>query len=164
MGIGGSSPKFNEEQMKKLDSGKPILLPGGIKIIKNKQTGMLEGVPEEWANNYTLPFHIDYHKLGSTKDMPQPIRADEELPAPIISLINSQPLEFSLYSSSHPDPPASNTVSTLRLTSAATSRTCPSNWLRSLTSRRWTHQRCLRQRCCRAILSRSCCRAGSSRR
>lgn len=82
--------------MKKLDAGKPILLPGGIKIVKNKQTGMLEGVPEEWANNYTLPFNIDYQKLGSTRDMPEPIRADEDLPGPILSLINSQPLDFSL--------------------------------------------------------------------
>lgn len=41
MGVGGSSPKFSEEELKKLDTGKPILLPGGIKIVKNKHTGLL---------------------------------------------------------------------------------------------------------------------------
>jgi hypothetical protein len=72
------------------------LLPGGIKIVKNKNTGLLEGVPEEWANNYELPFNIDYKKLGSTKQMPEPVRADEELPDSILSLINTIPMEFSL--------------------------------------------------------------------
>lgn len=52
MGSGGSQPKFSQEELKKLDTGKPILLPGGIKIVKNKNSGLLEGVPEEWANNY----------------------------------------------------------------------------------------------------------------
>lgn len=52
MGLGGSQPKLTEEEKRKLESGKPILLPGGIKIVKNKETGLLEGVPEEWANNY----------------------------------------------------------------------------------------------------------------
>ena len=41
MGVGGSQPKLSEEQKKKLESGKPILLPGGIKIHKNKETGLL---------------------------------------------------------------------------------------------------------------------------
>lgn len=45
MGQGESSTKFSQEQMKKLESGKPILLPGGIKIVKNKSSGLLEGVP-----------------------------------------------------------------------------------------------------------------------
>lgn len=52
MGIGGSHHKFTKDQLEKLETGKPILLPGGIKIVKNKQTGLLEGVPEEWAKNY----------------------------------------------------------------------------------------------------------------
>lgn len=43
--MGGGQTKFSEEEMKKLDNGKPILLPGGIKITKNKNTGKLEGVP-----------------------------------------------------------------------------------------------------------------------
>jgi|JI9StandDraft_1071089.scaffolds.fasta_scaffold1188454_1 hypothetical protein len=70
MGIGGSHTKFTEDQLKKLETGKPILLPGGIKIVKNKHSGLLEGVPEEWAKNYDLPFQIDYKKLESTKNMP----------------------------------------------------------------------------------------------
>jgi hypothetical protein len=45
MGTGGSQPKLSEEEKKKLDAGKPILLPGGIKIVKNPITGKLEGVP-----------------------------------------------------------------------------------------------------------------------
>lgn len=98
MGSGGSQPKFSQEDLKKLDNGKPILLAGGIKIVKNKDSGLLEGVPEEWAKNYELPFQIDYKKLGSTKQLPEPIRADEELPPSILSLINSQPIQFSLYS------------------------------------------------------------------
>lgn len=96
MGLGGSQPKLTEDQQKKLDSGKPILLPGGIKILKNKDTGLLEGVPEEWANNYELPFNIDYKKLGSTKEMPETVRAEEELPEGILSLINTIPMSFSL--------------------------------------------------------------------
>lgn len=71
-------------------------MPGGIKILKNKETGLLEGVPAEWANNYELPFNIDYKKLGSTKEMPETVRAEEELPESILSLINTIPLSFSL--------------------------------------------------------------------
>ena len=41
MGQGRSSPTLTPEEKIKLDSGKPILLPGGIKIVKNKQTEML---------------------------------------------------------------------------------------------------------------------------
>ena len=67
MGGGNSQPKLSEEQQQKLESGKPILLPGGIKIHKNDLTGLLEGVPEEWANNYELPYKIDYKKLERTK-------------------------------------------------------------------------------------------------
>jgi hypothetical protein len=52
MGLNRSSPTLTPEEQKKLDSGKPILLPGGIKIVKNKQTDLLEGVPREWAKNY----------------------------------------------------------------------------------------------------------------
>jgi hypothetical protein len=96
MGSGPHSAKFSEEELKKLETGKPILFPGGIKIVKNKQTGLLEGVPAEWANNYELPFQIDYDKVSSTRQLPEPIRANEELPAPILSLINSQPISFSL--------------------------------------------------------------------
>lgn len=80
MGLGGSQPKLTEDEKRKLEAGKPILLPGGIKIVKNKETGMLEGVPSEWANNYELPFKIDYKKLGNTKELPEPVRAEEELP------------------------------------------------------------------------------------
>lgn len=36
MGGRGSQPKLSEEEKQKLESGKPILLPGGIKIVKNK--------------------------------------------------------------------------------------------------------------------------------
>jgi hypothetical protein len=75
MGLGGSQPKLTEDEKRKLESGKPILLPGGIKIVKNKETGLLEGVPAEWANNYELPFNIDYKKLGNTKELPGPVRA-----------------------------------------------------------------------------------------
>jgi hypothetical protein len=28
-----------------LEAGKPIILPGGIRIVKNKETGLLEGMP-----------------------------------------------------------------------------------------------------------------------
>jgi hypothetical protein len=62
---------------------------------------MLEGVPSEWANNYELPFKIDYKKLGNTKELPEPVRAEEELPDSILSLMNSIPMEFSLYTISH---------------------------------------------------------------
>ena len=72
------------------------MLPGGIKIVKNGHTGLLEGVPEEWTNNYDLPFKIDYNKTSSTKQLPGPIRAEEDLPPSILSLINSQPMAFSL--------------------------------------------------------------------
>jgi len=70
MGLGGSQPKLSEDQKKKLEAGKPILLPGGIKIHKNKETGLLEGVPAEWAKNYELPYKIDYNKLEDTKQLP----------------------------------------------------------------------------------------------
>ena len=33
------------EERQKLDNGKPVLLPGGVKITKNPRTGKLEGVP-----------------------------------------------------------------------------------------------------------------------
>lgn len=46
MGLGRSSPNLTPEEQQKLDSGKPILLPGGIKIVKNKNTNLLEGVPK----------------------------------------------------------------------------------------------------------------------
>jgi len=46
MGLGRSSPNLTPEEQKKLESGKPILLPGGIKIVKNKSTNLLEGVPK----------------------------------------------------------------------------------------------------------------------
>ena len=45
MGPFNSAPKFTQSELSKLDTGKPILLPGGIKIVKNKMTGLLEGVP-----------------------------------------------------------------------------------------------------------------------
>ena len=70
MGAGHTKANFSQEQLKKLDSGKPILLPGGIKITKNKQTGMLEGVPEEWTKNYDLPFSIDHSKTSNTSKLP----------------------------------------------------------------------------------------------
>lgn len=96
MGLGSSQPKLTEEEKKKLESGKPVLFPGGIKITKNKTTGLLEGVPEEWANNYELPYGIDYNKTESTKSLPEPIRAEEDLPDSILQLVNSIPFEFSL--------------------------------------------------------------------
>ena len=37
---------------------------------------MLEGVPQEWAKNYELPFKIDYNKLGSTHNLPESVRAE----------------------------------------------------------------------------------------
>ncbi len=76
MGLGRSSPSLTPEEQKKLESGKPILLPGGIKIVKNKTTNLLEGVPKEWAKNYELPYQIDYNKLTSTENMPEPVRAE----------------------------------------------------------------------------------------
>ena len=45
MGGGNSKPNLTEDQKQKLETGKPILLPGGIKISKNNLTGLLEGVP-----------------------------------------------------------------------------------------------------------------------
>lgn len=67
MGNGSSKLHLTKEQQNKLDSGKPVLFEGGIKIIKNKDTGLLEGVPAEWANNYDLPYKIDKNKVLSTK-------------------------------------------------------------------------------------------------
>jgi len=96
MGLKGSQPKLSEEEVRKLESGKPIVLAGGIRILKNKETGMLEGMPAEWANNYELPYKIDYNKLASTKELPESVRAEEELPESILTLINSIPMAFSL--------------------------------------------------------------------
>ena len=39
MGPFASAPKLSEENREKLEAGKPILFQGGIKIVKNKQTG-----------------------------------------------------------------------------------------------------------------------------
>lgn len=50
--MGSSQPKLSEDEQRKLDSGKPIFFSGGIRIVKNKETGLLEGVPSEWAKNY----------------------------------------------------------------------------------------------------------------
>lgn len=52
MGKGHSVPALTPEEKKKLESGKPIFRQGGINIHKNKETGLLEGVPREWAKNY----------------------------------------------------------------------------------------------------------------
>jgi hypothetical protein len=67
MGTVYNRPQLSEEQKRKLEAGKPVLFPGGIKITKNSKTGLLEGVPAEWAKNYDLPYSIDYSKIESTK-------------------------------------------------------------------------------------------------
>lgn len=43
---------------------------GGVKIIKNKETGEYEGVPKEWVDNYDLPIKINLNKLIKTKNLP----------------------------------------------------------------------------------------------
>lgn len=42
----GGGISFTEAQKVKLEAGKPILLHGGVKIVRNPHSGLLEGVPE----------------------------------------------------------------------------------------------------------------------
>ena len=64
------APKLTEEQREKLESGKPVVLEGGIRITKNKNTGECEGIPVEWAKAYDLPIKIDHNKTIKTKHLP----------------------------------------------------------------------------------------------
>lgn len=70
----------------------------GVKITKNPITGKLEGVPEEWVNNYDLPMNIDETKTVKTKHLSKEVRPDQDLPQSILDLINSQPVFISKYS------------------------------------------------------------------
>ena len=83
---------MTEEQKIKLESGKPLLIQGGVKITKNARTGQLEGVPEEWADSkIALPYSIDSRKVQrNAKYLPCQVRPDEELPESILFLINSK--------------------------------------------------------------------------
>jgi len=46
MGLLSSHDQLTYEEQIRLDSGKPVMFEGGIKITKNPKTGLLEGVPE----------------------------------------------------------------------------------------------------------------------
>ena len=69
--------------------------PALLKLTKNPVTGKLEGVPEEWVNNYELPMNIDMNKVVKTKHLSKEVRPDEDLPPSILDLINSQPVFIS---------------------------------------------------------------------
>jgi hypothetical protein len=44
--MGGNLPrKLTEEEQKRLDEGKPIILEGGVRIKKNQLTNEYEGIP-----------------------------------------------------------------------------------------------------------------------
>ena len=82
------------DQKKKLEEGKPVLFPGGVRIKRNEKTGEYEGIPQEWVKEYDLPIKIDYSKTVKTKQLPEQIRPEYDLPDSIIDLINSQPVSF----------------------------------------------------------------------
>ena len=67
MGAFRSEPVLTTEEQERLNQGKPVLLPGGIKIMKNQSTGLLEGVPKEWIKFSTFAYKIDEKKTVSTK-------------------------------------------------------------------------------------------------
>ena len=55
-----------------------IVYTNGLKIIKNKETGKLEGVPEEWDKNYAFTFGIDENKTVKSGDVPVDMRLNEK--------------------------------------------------------------------------------------
>lgn len=59
----------------------------GIKIRKNPHTGRLEGVPQEWADKFNLPFDIDRNKTVSTRDLPEELRPQFELPREVVDFM-----------------------------------------------------------------------------
>lgn len=61
---------LTEDEKKKLEEGKPVLLPGGIRIKKNEITDEYEGIPEEWVKEYDLPIKVDRSKTIKTKKLP----------------------------------------------------------------------------------------------
>jgi hypothetical protein len=63
--------RLSAQQRERLESGKPVFMVGGVKIIKNKETGEYEGVPKEWVDNYDLPIKINLNKLIKTKNLPE---------------------------------------------------------------------------------------------
>lgn len=76
------------------------LVQQGIKIRKNPHTGRLEGVPQEWADKFNLPFDIDRNKTISTRDLPEELRPQFELPKEIVEFMarSRQRSEEVLYS------------------------------------------------------------------
>jgi hypothetical protein len=63
------------------------LVQQGIKIRKNPHTGRLEGVPQEWADKFNLPFDIDRNKTVSTHDLPEELRPQFKLPKEIVEFM-----------------------------------------------------------------------------
>lgn len=87
--------QLTAEEKSKFEQGRPLMPMPGVKITKNPVTGKLEGVPEEWVNNYELPMNIDMNKVVKTKHLSKEVRPDEDLPPSILDLINSQPVFIS---------------------------------------------------------------------
>ena len=81
--------------MKKLESGKPVCLQGGVNIRFNKKSGLLEGVPAEWVESYDLPVDIDSSKVVKTKHFYEEIRPASEFPDSILNFINLMPVAVS---------------------------------------------------------------------
>lgn len=84
--------QLTPDEKDKFEKGRPLMPMPGVKITKNPVTGKLEGVPEEWVNNYELPMNIDMNKVVKTKHLSKEVRPDEDLPPTILDLINSQPV------------------------------------------------------------------------
>ena len=66
---GSRRPPLTQEEIGRLESGKPVSLLGGVNIRFNHKTGLLEGVPTEWVKNYDLPVDIDHKKLVKTEHL-----------------------------------------------------------------------------------------------
>lgn len=88
-------PPLTQDEIGRLESGKPVSLQGGVNIRYNTKTGLLEGVPAEWVRNYDLPVDIDRKKLVKTEHLGVEIRPSAEFPESILQFINTMPVVVS---------------------------------------------------------------------
>lgn len=84
---------LTQEEINRLDSGKPIGVKKGLSIQHNPSTGLYEGVPMEWPKGYSdLPFKVDTTKTVKTKHLSQEIRPEYDFPETILEFINTMPI------------------------------------------------------------------------
>lgn len=69
--------KTREKASHKYNKGKPVGLNSGIRIKYNESTGLLEGFPREWAEQYNLNLPIDRSKMVQGGQFDVHIRASE---------------------------------------------------------------------------------------